>query len=155
VSYIIKNNNLSRNIKQLFNFDPKVFIGMRKNIKIKASIIALSWMLLFMHEAIPHNHSHNICQDSIAAELNHLCNSDCHSDIDLRHFSNSDRSEVECHFSVDLFPGVSYDYFVPSRTISGLTNSEALLVRLSDSFKSDIPGPPLIDSITLRGPPQA
>lgn len=82
---------------------------MRRWLKIKAVILSLAWLIIFLHDAIPHNHNnhpgsecHNLVhnlepEDGIHIEGTSLNNSHDH------------HAEIVCHFSSNLFTKHSLD----------------------------------------------
>jgi len=95
---------------------------MRKWLKIKAIVLSLAWLVIFLHEAIPHNHSNH--QESSCHSIVHSSDpGNNHTDdeinytqavsggdetspgwhgIKARHSHNHHESTV-CHFSANLF----------------------------------------------------
>ncbi len=84
--------------------------GLRKGIKIKAYSVFLAWMLIFVHNIIPHNH----IQDNITGchKLIHTANlseNDCNGPVKF----NQEPGDINvCHISNLLYHQFTTDTFL-------------------------------------------
>ena len=95
---------------------------MRKWLTIKASVLSLAWLVIFLHDAIPHNHSshpgascHNIIhaadsqgnpaedRELYSAAVSGTENGHAEGEGIVAHRSHHHHSSNVCHFSTNLF----------------------------------------------------
>jgi len=133
---------------------------MRKALKIKTSLMLLSWMVIFLHGVIPHNHNsshkpgcHHIVHASASGHDHHSeCN---HTDDKIAYLSNShaDESETICHFSAKLFQNLQIDGFFVVES-GWKATYKALPAAGLRSFSPAFKKPPAFRScMLLRAPP--
>lgn len=126
---------------------------MRRWIKAKAAVLCLAWLVLFLHDAIPHNHS-----DHPGAGCHTLVHATESDDTDrgiISHLFNShqhDSSRV-CHFSANLFTKHSLENFaaVVPTTIMAVTCSKQIDFRVTRVVAYSSASP--LSGASLRAPP--
>ena len=144
---------------------------MRKWLKIKAVVLSLAWLVIFLHDAIPHNHNNH--QDSSCHSIVHAEDSD-HSEEEVPgnytdfektwddgssgsgvisgHNSNHHDTRI-CHFSTTLFSkhstdginAVIFEYNVPLVTDSMVVS---FMFSTETSYPTEDP-----ERRSQRGPP--
>lgn len=128
---------------------------MRRCLKIKVSIIGFAWLVIFLHSAIPHNHTDDLCSSNY--EIVHSDCPDIHDfcEDDGCLLTHSDSESKVCHFSTNPFLKAAIDYHFLSYSYSYILSPEESFVSYIICCESDILTPPLSGSLTLRGPPSA
>jgi len=146
---------------------------MREWLKIKASVLSLAWLVLFLHDAIPHNHSnhpeascHNlvhgieITYQSSGEESGKLLsftdefkNGESEEHGMLVNISHDHRSSKVCHFSANLFTKhspVSLTAFIPGSFVSLCEGNlvEYIILPVESGYS-----PPDNEWSPKRGPP--
>lgn len=130
---------------------------MRKAIKIKTLLMLLSWMVIFLHGVIPHNHHLNhkpgchyiIHNTTVSHEQQNACD---HGDKESPLYHSAD-SEKICHFNTKLFQNSEIDNFFIAE--SGWQIPYALVPETKViKIGSDLKKPPAFRScMLLRAPP--
>ncbi|MFN8240893.1 MAG: hypothetical protein U0X39_09095 [Bacteroidales bacterium] len=125
-----------------------------KLIRVKATVIFLAWMVIFLHGVIPHVHIQD--QPSQCFDLVHSCNHDEKSQSDSDHPEiNGSHSEKVCHFPGTLFQHTGYDDIpvVQNLKLHNLPVSEAVSLLVADS--DDVNTVLISPASPFRAPPAA
>ena len=132
---------------------------MRRALKIKTWLMLLSWMIIFLHGVIPHNH-----HPSQKAGCHHIVHNaplsnEHHQDCDKAHektilyTAHSHESETICHFSTSLFQNLQIDSLFIVKSVWNQAYTEVPLTGLlyyTPGFKK----PPAYQNCRLlRAPP--
>ena len=128
---------------------------MRKQIKTKAFLIGIAWMLIFLHGVIPHNHSDDICHynnDIIHSDSGDGVNQENDNTVWLSQSDNHLHANI-CHFSTNLFLKITPDHFFTTSSVPEITSVRFHITTTAAFIESDWNRPPLITSRTLRAPP--
>ena len=120
---------------------------MRKGIKIKASLIILSWLLIMVHNIMPHNHQ--------GSDL-FILHGHYHSGISLNDefHSHGDDHEV-CGISGLLFHQLSQDNLFIEKNINDYSFTELRKERIPDNILHFLHRTCYYTSVSLRAPPAA
>ncbi len=134
---------------------------MRKALKIKASVLCLAWLIIFMHGVIPHMHVHDLAGiESHSSDCSHggLCSDNHDTDDSERGIlstSGHNHNEAVCHFNPNLFSQLSLDASFIFEHSSGFdipVEPADLPITTSETRCNK---PPLIKGRGLRAPPLA
>ena len=123
---------------------------MRKWLKIKASVLGIAWLVIFLHDAIPHNHNNGICgvltheQPAASSQGEHNAAFNA-----AHHHNNRD----ECNFSANLFTKHSVDNIVAVTGEPGFKIYLSACCNDPVSYTFTCPTSPVITGCSLRAPP--
>ena len=126
---------------------------MRRWIKTKASVLCLAWLIIFLHDVIPHNHNDH--QGEGCHTLIHATESNEAADGTTRNISHSHHHESSrvCHFSTNLFTKHSLENIaavLPS-VQSPVSDSQPVDFRLNSIVVYSSAS--LLSGTSLRAPP--
>ncbi|MCJ7448834.1 MAG: hypothetical protein MUO72_14195 [Bacteroidales bacterium] len=126
---------------------------MRKAVKIKAYTVLLSWMLIFTHNIIPHNHANeNLTGCHELVHNSHTTGNDFTGPLK---FKSQPEEVTVCHITTFLFHQFNQDTIIcrtdsdsniPPISLSGYASGKTFRIAISDYFNR-IP--------FLRAPPAA
>lgn len=149
----------------LLSLKPLRYMAMRKAVNLKVFVMVMAWMVIFLHDAIPHNHINS---------PDHSCHAVIHSvgpDSDLisakhdqaEHIaglytifidkSHSHGQPFVCHFSTGPYQGQLLDMSAAILTDNPFyLFSQKIVIAVVPATVSPVIRPPLRLSL-LRGPP--
>ncbi|MBN2664873.1 MAG: hypothetical protein JXR67_00065 [Bacteroidales bacterium] len=120
---------------------------MRKAIKIKASLIILSWLLIMAHNMIPHNHQEsNLC----------LLNGHSHTGVLLNDEYHSQGDDHEaCRISSILYHQITQDNLFIESSSDNYSFPESREELITANNNHSLCSKICCGSVSLRAPPAA
>jgi len=120
---------------------------LRKGIKIKASLIILSWLMIMAHNIIPHNHHENdFCKLNEHFRTQGILNDEFHT--------QGNHYEV-CRIAGLLFHQLSHDDLFPEKNNNEYLFSALREDIITDNNKHFFYSHRFSASVSLRAPPAA
>lgn len=127
---------------------------LRRNLKIKSSILVIAWIVIFLHGVIPHDHHEPDMGSAKTTCCSHAAeprNNDHSDQISAESFSTESHSV--CHFNPDMLGSVDSDciFLAPSAMVNAPINFSADIV--TPCGELHLPGTPYYRHSPGRAPP--
>jgi hypothetical protein len=132
---------------------------MRKPKKIKALLLLLSWLIIFMHGVVPHLHANHTDYDLHGEDQHHQ--SDCgHNHSESENYAEGiilcdshDHDSSLCHFNPNLFSQLDIDCSFLFVSLLESRVCEIPVYIVNPDAQKEFKKPPLITNNSLRAPP--